>query len=746
MSSQQPARSLTEAAALLNTILASAETIRTLSSATTMVQQPTVPTRGEDTVDGHLASLFPSRSGQRPATAPLRRDCAPRYQAQHCFGTWTSGTRKTRARAQQHGHFNKDVILLPNPSLDVVCKQRPKVRLHKHGHILSAFEFQKAWDHRTVIDRIRQGFGEHIPEDVSLQLVMSCGNKLVSPKIQEGQELNGMLIHKVFKTKALYVRPSRTLLTDSEEESELSATDRSTAKDSDEDCCEILQIPAGMSSCVTTRAASRAMRNNDPCTGNIDGEGNPGTGTGIDDDYNDDATNHPATSAVKRSRLVVEGVDGGPGTSSQDGGCLPRSDGNHGTSGHDDYSSYLALVSTLPDDSSDDEELNKAIIASMECPIAEKVPSQEILLELSSKIITKRQCRFNINRSAVWEGAMRGFQRVSYDPNLMISVKFSDDMGRNEEGIDLGGPRREFLRLLMETIARSAMFEGKENSKNFALDSTALREDRYYNAGRAIAVSLVHGGPPPNFLSPTVFSLLVDGSANPAVEDIADPELLEKVKKVSESTTVEELEESKAPLLEYLANAGCLRPVQSIRDRELLVQDIVMFQVVHRVQGPFQRFCEGLKTLGVLEKIRRHPDSFKPLFCYEASLLTADQMDNLFSIPLSPEGSNKRTAEEMVVIFWRDYLQDAEEEEGPSKLQKILAFATGASVVPPIGFSPTPSVEFIHKGEDDYASTPLFPMANTCVNCIRLPLHVSYELFKDKFDFALGNTHGFGRS
>ncbi|KAI9523919.1 hypothetical protein NQZ68_022552 [Dissostichus eleginoides] len=62
------------------------------------------------------------------------------------------------------------------------------------------------------MEHIRHGFGERIPEDVSLQLVMSCGNKLVTPNIQEGQELNGMLIHMIFKTKALYLRPSRTLL------------------------------------------------------------------------------------------------------------------------------------------------------------------------------------------------------------------------------------------------------------------------------------------------------------------------------------------------------------------------------------------------------------------------------------------------------------------------------------------------------------------------------------------------------
>ena len=39
---------------------------------------------------------------------------------------------------------------------------------------------------------------------------------------------------------------------------------------------------------------------------------------------------------------------------------------------------------------------------------------------------------------------------------------------------------------------------------------------------------------------------------------------------------------------------------------------------------------------------------------------SADQVEDLFTIHLSPEGSNNRTAEETVVTFWRDYLQDAE--------------------------------------------------------------------------------------
>ncbi|XP_034002246.1 G2/M phase-specific E3 ubiquitin-protein ligase-like isoform X3 [Trematomus bernacchii] len=326
-----------------------------------------------------------------------------------------------------------------------------------------------------------------------------------------------------------------------------------------------------------------------------------------------------------------------------------------------------------------------------------------------------------------------------------MSVKFSDDLGIDEEAVDLGGPRREFLRLLMEALARSPMFEGRDSKLNLALHSAALREDRYFIAGQAIAVSLVHGGPPPGFLAPTLYSCLVGGhsSIKPDLEDIVDADLYEKVKKVSECSSLNDLLHTTEPLQDFLANAGCLRPLKSIEDRDLLVQDITMFQVVHRVAGAFERFKEGLKVLGVLDAIKMHPESFRPLMCHEPSALTADVMDHLFHILLSEVGSNKRRTEEVVVPFWRDYLQDVEDQEGPPKLGKILAFATGASVIPPVGFSPQPSIDFLHG----HPSSPKqrLPMANTCINCLKLPLLETYDDFKECMDFALGNTQGFGR-
>ncbi|XP_054464625.1 G2/M phase-specific E3 ubiquitin-protein ligase-like [Anoplopoma fimbria] len=406
-------------------------------------------------------------------------------------------------------------------------------------------------------------------------------------------------------------------------------------------------------------------------------------------------------------------------------------------------------MSSISDHSSDDEELNQAIMASLESNVTIAHPStksaQEVLLNLASQISSNQRCRFNINRSSVLDGAIRGFKRLSYNPASQMCVKFSDDLGMDEEAVDLGGPRREFLRLLMEALALSPMFEGRDSKLSLALDSTALREDRYFIAGQAIAVSLVHGGPPPGFLAPTLYSSVVVGNSSikPVLEDIADADLYEKVKKVSECSSLDDLLHTTEPLQDYLANAGCLRPLKCIEDRDLLVQDITMFQVVHRVAGAFERFKEGLKVLGVLDAIRMHPESFRPLMCHEPTALTADLMDHLFHIRLSEVGSNKRRTEELVVPFWRDYLQDVEEQEGPSKLGKILAFATGASVVPPVGFSPQPSIDFLHE----HSSSPKqrLPMANTCINCLKLPLLDTYEAFRESMDFAIGNTQGFGR-
>ncbi|KAK5616682.1 hypothetical protein CRENBAI_000514 [Crenichthys baileyi] len=164
------------------------------------------------------------------------------------------------------------------------------------------------------------------------------------------------------------------------------------------------------------------------------------------------------------------------------------------------YTTYLSVMSNVSDLSSDDEEMNHAILASFETHLSEtsskSLPVTVILEELSKNINTAMHCKFN----------------------------------------------RELLRLLIEALSMSPMFEGTDESKHLSMNSTAMREDKYFLAGRAIAVSLVHGGPAPRFFSPVLFASLVGGP------------------KVSESSTLAELLRATDPLLDYMTNAGCVRP------------------------------------------------------------------------------------------------------------------------------------------------------------------------------------------
>lgn len=102
------------------------------------------------------------------------------------------------------------------------------------------------------------------------------------------------------------------------------------------------------------------------------------------------------------------------------------------------------------------------------------VTARDILQDLASKINHQKKCKFNINRSAVLDGAIRGLKQGTYNPYHTISVRFSDDLGVSEEAVDLGGPRREFLRLLIEALPQSPIFEGEEGKMNLALDSTGM--------------------------------------------------------------------------------------------------------------------------------------------------------------------------------------------------------------------------------------------------------------------------------
>ncbi|XP_034082488.1 G2/M phase-specific E3 ubiquitin-protein ligase-like [Gymnodraco acuticeps] len=143
-----------------------------------------------------------------------------------------------------------------------------------------------------------------------------------------------------------------------------------------------------------------------------------------------------------------------------------------------------------------------------------------------------------------------------------MQVKFTDDEGQTEDGVDTGGPKREFLTLLMECLRMRRIFDGPQDRKFLTFDNAAAKDDEYFHAGRMIATSIVHGGPGPRFLSETLYQHLTgmkNTNIEAIIEDITDDTMRASLLEISSAATLEELHTSIDRNSSLLQTAGCLQ-------------------------------------------------------------------------------------------------------------------------------------------------------------------------------------------
>lgn len=344
-----------------------------------------------------------------------------------------------------------------------------------------------------------------------------------------------------------------------------------------------------------------------------------------------------------------------------------------------------------------------------------------ILTELGFQI-KKKAKRLHINKENVWNSALQGFRNKRFNPTYTIEIAYVNE--HDLIGGEYQGSRHEFLSLLMLRLENSQLFEGSL-SKNLSLNSQALKENLYFEAGKMVAISLVHGGPSLGFFSKTLFNCIAYGPENtqPILEDVSDFDVAQIIIRIKTATNVMELSSIINEYCNYLELIGCLRILTSLNDKYVLVKDILVYHVIKRVQAPLESFKQGLKTLGVLEKIQTYPEVFCDIFCHKPMNLSAEILSDLFIVhPLS---------DVQALSFWNRYLKVVEDGKSTTTLEDILTFVTGCNSIPPAGFKPSPSIECRHMD---------FPIGNQCSNCLTLPITSTYEEFQENMDFAIVNT------
>ncbi|KAM8913945.1 G2/M phase-specific E3 ubiquitin-protein ligase isoform 3-T5 [Spinachia spinachia] len=344
-------------------------------------------------------------------------------------------------------------------------------------------------------------------------------------------------------------------------------------------------------------------------------------------------------------------------------------------------------------------------------------------------------------------------RRADFDPTRTLCVCFKDpQMTTFPSSLQQGDTDRQyFLKLLVQQIQDSVVFEGPEGSKNLALDSQALRDDLYLDVGCLLALSLAHGGPPLGFFSPALYRCLFNHPAGgPLGLTHMTPGTLctRRLSRLAEAESVDELREAASGSRELLELAGCSRPIGSLEEKEALVEDLVRFAMVTRMQLPLERFREGLQTLGVFDQVQLFPSVFHSVFCQVEDSLSAQTLHQLFSVHFSQQG-DRRSRETPVFSFWRRFLQDCEAGRSSVSLKDLLRFATGTEELPAAGLLPSPSISFLHRGEggerrrlrrrESLKDEGLLPERELCSKRLLLPVTSSYQAFKSCMEQAVSS-------
>jgi hypothetical protein len=164
----------------------------------------------------------PSSSSQQASLMedrlPIRRHSS--FQAARYFPSARPALRNRSRRGREQPRqpkidnrpFLRDLILLSGPDVTVVPRQGARLVLMENGHVITGCRFTKDLSAGAVETIIIEAFDGKIPPHVDIELLTSVHASLVVPTLAPGQLLDGIMLHRIFKQKPVYVRPNRQLL------------------------------------------------------------------------------------------------------------------------------------------------------------------------------------------------------------------------------------------------------------------------------------------------------------------------------------------------------------------------------------------------------------------------------------------------------------------------------------------------------------------------------------------------------
>ena len=163
---------------------------------------------------------------------------------------------------------------------------------------------------------------------------------------------------------------------------------------------------------------------------------------------------------------------------------------------------------------------------------SDEVQLASLLHELLVKNLPiDRSCnqRIAVRRKHLCADAMNRF-RTGIDEHKYLKVTFV-----GEPAVDDGGPLREFFHILMTSLSENNnLFCGPGDSRTPRKNVIEFQKKSFYQVGKMIAMSLVHGGPAPHFFSPPVADYICFGllKIRASISDVQEADVRQALNEV----------------------------------------------------------------------------------------------------------------------------------------------------------------------------------------------------------------------
>ncbi|KAK7889034.1 hypothetical protein WMY93_024594 [Mugilogobius chulae] len=349
--------------------------------------------------------------------------------------------------------------------------------------------------------------------------------------------------------------------------------------------------------------------------------------------------------------------------------------------------------------------------------------SEELRSELRSVLTSFTQealgveLPLQVRRTAVLPWALKTVRRTGFCFRDVPVISFS---GEETEG-NLG-PLREFFRLMLEELQKTALFEGQPDRLLLTSDLSALEDWGYYEAGVLIGWSLAHGGTGPRCLHPALFRsyvwplLFLDDFC---WRDVVDFEVQSHLQQLQTCSDVELLSPS---VCEWVSNCG-VPEISSATTEEIpnIYRRVVKHYIYNRVSRMIDQFTQGLNSFdGLWDVMRSHCEAFAPVMTSAGSRsLTLPNFSALFTVSFSSDCEKLKEEETKTAAHWETALGLIRDGEAALSFKDLLIFVSGLYHVPPLGFSSSISLRFY--SQNLASSVVRLPFASTCSLELFLP-------------------------